>query len=87
MVTYVLTPAHAVAQHAETQSTVVLGRAIVQGLDIDGVLEGAVLNQRALGDGLILAGEAHGEAEVDLGVRVEACGAELDDVSHACEHN
>lgn len=41
--------------------TVVLGRAVVQLLDIDGVLESAVLDKGTLGDLLIVLCQAHDE--------------------------
>lgn len=47
------------------------------------MFEGTVLDEAALRDVLVVAGEAHGEAEEDLGVGVEALGAEFDDVTEA----
>lgn len=63
--------------------TIVARGALVERLEVDGVLEGAVLDQGTLGDVLVVAGEAHDEAEAGLGVGVELAGAELDDVAEA----
>ncbi|CAG9937185.1 unnamed protein product [Clonostachys rosea f. rosea IK726] len=57
--------------------------ALVELLEIDGVFESAVLDQRPIRDMLIIPGKAHDEAEADLGIGVEFAGAELDDIAHA----
>ena len=57
--------------------------ALVESLEVNSVLQRAVLNQGALWDVLVVLGQAHDEAEVDLGVGVELAGAELDDVAQA----
>lgn len=62
---------------------VVAGCALVELANVNGVLESAVLDQGALGDVLVVLGQAHDEAQVDLGVRVELAGAQLNNVAHA----
>lgn len=47
------------------------------------MFEGAVFDKAALGDVLVVFGQAHDEAQVDLGVGVELAGAKLDDIAHA----
>lgn len=64
-------------------STIIASSTLVQALEVDGVFEGAVFDESALGDVLVILGETHDEAEVRLGIRVEFADAELDDVSHA----
>lgn len=73
----------AAAQEVETVSAVVAGGALVELLDVDGVLQGAILDEGALGNLLVVLGQAHDEAEADLGVGVELARAELDDVAQA----
>lgn len=63
--------------------SIIPSRTLVQLLKINRVLEGAVLNKRALGDVLVILSKTHDEAEAELRVRVELAGAELDDVAHA----
>ena len=58
--------------------------AVVQCVDVDGVLERAVLDELSLRNMPELTGEAHGEAEPGFGIGVQLGGAELDDVAHAC---
>lgn len=81
--THLCTSLDTAAQHAHAQGAVVLDSAVVELFKRDAVLEGAVLDELALGDELVLAGDAHCEAEVDFGVRVELGGAQLEDVAHA----
>jgi hypothetical protein len=64
-------------------SGVVAGGALVELVEVDGVLEGAVLDEGALGDVGVVLGQAHDEAEVDLGVGIQLAGAELNDVADA----
>lgn len=63
--------------------SVIAGRTLVKRLEVYGVLQGAILDESALGDVVVVLGEAHDKAEVDLGVGVELAGAQLDDVAHA----
>lgn len=63
--------------------SVILDRALIQRLEVDGMLERAVLDQRAFGDVLEVLAQAHDEAEADLGIGVEFAGAELEDVAYA----
>ena len=60
---------------------VVARGALVESLEVNGMLQRAVLDQGTLGNVLVVLGQAHDEAEIDLGVRVELAGAELDDVA------
>lgn len=62
---------------------IISGRALVQLLKINGMLERAVLHKRALGDVLVILSKAHHETEAELGIGVELAGAQLDDVAHA----
>lgn len=61
--------------------SVILDRAIIQLFEVHGMLERAVLDQRAFGDVHVVLAQAHDEAEVDLGIGVEFAGAELEDVA------
>lgn len=79
--TYIRAPPHTAPQHTNPVCSVVLGGALVQRVEVDGVLERAVLDQAPLRDLLVIPREAHGEAEVCLGVWVEFLCAELDDVA------
>lgn len=81
--TYISGPLHAIPQHLQPMRSVIPGRTLIQLLKINRVLEGAVLDERALGDVLVILSKTHDEAEAELGVRVELAGAELDDVAHA----
>lgn len=49
------------------------------------MFQSAVLDQSAVGDRAIFAGETHGEAEVDLGIGIEVDGTKLNNVTHACQ--
>ncbi|CAH0048853.1 unnamed protein product [Clonostachys solani] len=71
------------AQQLHAVSSVIAGSAFVELLEIDGMFESAVLDQRPIRDMLIVLGKAHHEAEADLGIGVEFAGAELDDIAHA----
>ena len=83
IITYLRGPPHAVPQQPDAVPAVVLGGALVQRVEVDGVLERAVLDQAALRYLAVVAHEAHGEAEVGLGVRVQLLRAQLDDVAQA----
>lgn len=74
-------PLDAAAEQFHAVCAVIPGCAFIESLKVDGVLEGAILDETSLGDVFIVLSEAHDEAEADLGVRVELAGAELDDVS------
>lgn len=63
--------------------SVILDCALVQRLEVDGMLESAVLDQRAFWDVLVVLGQAHDEAEADLGIGIEFAGAELEDIAYA----
>jgi len=63
--------------------TIVSANALVEFLKTHTVLKRAVVHQIMLGDDVIFVRHAHGEAEISLWVRVEVCGAELEDVTHA----
>jgi hypothetical protein len=76
-------PLYALPQHPDAKRPVVLGRAVVEFVKVNGVLERAVLDQAALGDLFVVARQAHGEAEERLGVGVQLLRAELDDVAEA----
>lgn len=71
------------AEELEAVGAVVARGAFVEGLEVDGVLQGTILDEGALGDLLVVLGQAHYEAEVDLRLRVQLAGAELDDVAQA----
>lgn len=73
----------AVAQHAHAVTAVVFDGAFVECFERELMLQGAIFNERFLGDGFVVAHEAEVEAEVLLGVGVQLRCAELDDVSHA----
>lgn len=47
------------------------------------MFQGALLHQLFAWDVVVLVGHAHGEAEVDLGVRIVVRGAELEHVAEA----
>lgn len=83
-VTYLGRPSYAVPQHPDAETAVVRGGALVEAVKVDGMLQRAVLDQGALRDVFVVARQAHGEAEVRLGVGVESLRAELDDVAEAC---
>lgn len=61
----------------------VAGSAFVELVEVDGVLEGAVFDERAIGDLGVVLGQAHDKAQVDLGVGIQLVGAEFDDVADA----
>lgn len=64
-------------------SAIVAGRALVQGVEVDGVLKSAVLDEGPVGDVLVVPAQAPHEAQAGLCVRVQLLGAELDDVAQA----
>lgn len=71
------------SQHASGLLAIIGADAVVQLVEVDTMLESAVLNEVLIWDFGVVAGHAHGEAEVDLGIRVDVGGAELDDVTKA----
>lgn len=62
---------------------IVLCGAIVDGLDVHGVLQRAIFNERPVWNVFVVARQAHDEAETDLGVWVQLPSAEFDNVAHA----
>ena len=72
---------HAVPQHVDAEHSVVPARASVQLVEINAVLESAVFHEVLGRDLLVIAGHAHCEAEMDLGVWIEICSAEFKDVA------
>lgn len=62
-------------------SAVVARRALVKGVEVDGMLEGTVLDEGPVGDELVVLGQAPDEAKVDLRLGVEFLDTELDDVA------
>lgn len=73
-------PLDAIAQERHGMA-VIRADAAVQGLEVNAVLERAILDQAAVRDGGVFARQAHGEAQIDLRVRIEVRGAELDHVT------
>jgi hypothetical protein len=59
-----------VTQEIHAIGTIISRCALVDGFDIDCVLQGAVFNKSTLGNLLIVFGQAHDETKVDLWVRV-----------------
>ncbi|TQV98831.1 hypothetical protein IF1G_02911 [Cordyceps javanica] len=74
---------NAAAQEVKAVCAVVAGGALVELLNVDGVLKSAVLDKGAVGDMGKVLGQAHDESEADFGVRVQLARAELDDVAQA----
>lgn len=64
-------------------SAVIAGRALIKGFEVDGMLEGAILNESAVWDEFVLPGEAPDEAQADLCLWVVLLGAKLDDIAEA----
>lgn len=81
--TYISRSLDTVSQQLNAVSSVVTGSALVELVEVDGVLESAVFDERAIGDLGVVPGQAHDEAEMDLGVGIELAGAEFDDVADA----
>lgn len=59
------------------------GGAFVELVEVDGMLESAVFDERAIGDKVVVLGQAHDKTEMDLGVGIELVSAEFDDVADA----
>lgn len=70
-------------QHINRIPTIILTQALIELVKVEAVLQSAVMDELALGDVGVLARQAHGEAEVELGVRVEVGGAQLEHVPQA----
>lgn len=83
IVTHLRTPLHAVPEHTNTESAIILGRALVQPLKVDGVFERAVLNETSLGNMPVVPGHAHGKSKKRFGVGIQLLRAELDYVPKA----
>lgn len=81
--TYISRPLDAVSQQLNAVGSLIAGRAFVELIEVDGVLESAVFDERAIGDLRVVPGQAHDEAEMDLGVGIELAGAEFDDIADA----
>lgn len=64
-------------------SAVVARRALVKGVEVDGMLEGTVLDEGPVRDEFVVLGQAPDEAKVDLRLGVEFLDTELDDVAQA----
>src|SRR5690625_3413652 len=71
------------AQQLQAVCAVVARGTLVERLEVDGVLESAVFDESTLRNVLVVLSQTHDEAQVDLGVRVQLAGAELDDVAEA----
>lgn len=80
---YLGRPLDAVSQQLYAVGGLVAGGAFVELVEVDGVLEGAVFDERAIGDLGVILGQAHDKAQVDLGVGIQLVGAEFDDVADA----
>lgn len=81
--TYLGRPLDAVSQQLNAVGAVVASGALVELVEVDGMLEGAVFDEGAFGDVGVVLGQAHDEAEVDLGVGIQLAGAEFDDIAYA----
>lgn len=81
MTTYIGRAADAVPEHLDSPGAVVLARALVQLLEIDGMLQRAVLNETPLRDVWVVLDHTHGEPKVGLRVGVYVLGTEQHDVT------
>lgn len=81
--TYISRPLDAVSQQLDTVGSFITGSAFVELVEVDSMLQSAVFDKRAIGDLRVVLGQAHDEAEMDLGVGIELAGAEFDDVADA----
>lgn len=79
---HVDTPLHAIPQQPHAHP-IGAACALIQLLEVDGVLQRTALDQGFIGDLLVVVGETHDEAEIDARLRVEVGGAQLEDVAHA----
>ncbi|KAK1252933.1 hypothetical protein MKX08_004120 [Trichoderma sp. CBMAI-0020] len=76
-------PLDTVSQQLNAVGSLITGGALIELVEVDGMLQSAVLDERAIGDLGVVLGQAHDEAEMDLGVGIELAGAEFDDVADA----
>lgn len=81
--TYISRPLDTVSQQLNAMGSFITGGAFVKLAKVDGMLQSAVFDERAIGDLGVVLGQAHDEAEMDLGVGIELAGAEFDDVADA----
>jgi hypothetical protein len=72
-----------VSQQIKAVGSLITGSAFVELVEVDGMLQSAVFDERAIGDLGVVRGQAIDEAEIGLGVGVELVGAEFDDVANA----
>lgn len=70
MCTYICATLDAFAEKAEAVGAVVAGGTFVECCEVDGVFKGAVFNETAFGNVLIIFRQAHDKAQADLGVGV-----------------
>lgn len=81
--TYISRPLDTVSQQLNAVGSLIPGGAFVELVEVDSMLQSAVFDERAIGDLGVVLGQAHDEAEMDLGVGIELAGAEFDDVADA----
>lgn len=76
MTTYIGRAADAVPEHLNSPGAIVLARTFVQLLEINGMLQRAVLDQTPLWDVWVVLDQTHGESEVGLRVGIQVLGTE-----------
>lgn len=81
--TYISRSLDTVSQQLNAVGSLIPGGALVELAEVDGVLESAVFDERAIGNLGVVFGQAHDEAEMDLGVGIELAGAEFDNIADA----
>lgn len=81
MTTYIGRAADTVPEHFDSPRAVILARALVQLLEIDGMLQRAVLDETPLRDMWVVLDQTHGESKVGLRVGVYVLGTEQHDVT------
>lgn len=81
MTTYVGGAADAVPEHLDPPGAVILARTLVQLLEINGVLQRAILDETPLRDVWVVLDQTHGESKIGLRVGVDVLSTEQHNVT------
>ena len=68
--TYICAALDALAEKIEAMGAIIASSAFVKRCEVNGMLQGTVLNETAFGNVFIIFGKAHNEAQADFGVGV-----------------
>lgn len=83
MITNLRCPLHTLPQHASAECTVVFGGALIEFVEVQGMLERTILDQAPLWDIFVRLDQAVRKTKILFGIRVQLLGTKGDDISQA----